>query len=166
MRPQTAVKVEGDKKPKKPVEGVVEEESKASKPKDVPATSEKKPAIRPQTAKPESKPDEKKVPQKKPVGNEAGNDEDDPIAKSLKERVAAGGITAVVGEKKPRPQTTKPTTNAAEEAKKNVASKPSTKPEEKKAEEKKVVPPKTPLGNKKPVLPSASNDDISDDPIA
>ena len=79
--------------------------------------------------------------------------------------MAAGGITAVVGEKKVRPQTTKPTNNP-EEAKKTNNVKPVAKPEEKKVEEKKVLPPKTPVAGKKPTLPGAGNEDISDDPIA
>lgn len=61
------------------------------------------PSGKPSTAKPE----EKKV--KKPVENA---EEEDPIAKAVKQREAAGGVTAVVGEKKitpyvPRPQTAK-----------------------------------------------------------
>jgi hypothetical protein len=68
---------------------------------------EKKTAI-PATVKPVvAKPEEKKV--KKPVENA---EEDDPIAKAVKQREGAGGVTAVVGEKKitpyvPRPQTAK-----------------------------------------------------------
>ncbi len=42
-----------------------------------------------------AKPEEKKV--KKPVENA---EEEDPIAKAVKQREAAGGVTAVVSEKK------------------------------------------------------------------
>jgi hypothetical protein len=69
---------------------------------------EEKKTVIPPTVKPiAAKPEEKKV--KKPVENA---EEDDPIAKAVKQREGAGGVTAVVGEKKiapyvPRPQTAK-----------------------------------------------------------
>jgi hypothetical protein len=56
---------------------------------------EEKKAMSPNGKPNPAKPEEKKV--KKPVENA---EEEDPIAKAVKQREAAGGVTAVVGEKK------------------------------------------------------------------
>jgi len=56
---------------------------------------EEKKAMSPNGKPNPTKPEEKKV--KKPVENA---EEEDPIAKAVKQREAAGGVTAVVGDKK------------------------------------------------------------------
>lgn len=96
-----------EKNGKKPIENAEEDDPIAKSLKQREAAGglnavvgEKKvnaPVTRPQTAKVDKQPaEEKKVVAKKPVDN----DDDDPIAKSLKQRMAAGGLTSVVGETK------------------------------------------------------------------
>lgn len=101
QRPKTAAPGRRDSNAVKPKDNAAEEEKKAGKPK--PAQDPKE---RPQTAKPTGKEEEKKIPPKnpaqatiggkKPATNAAKDDgdADDPIAKSLAERVKAGTLTS------------------------------------------------------------------------
>lgn len=157
MKAGTITSVVSTADPKKSGAGV--------KPTAVTARDTIKPAdkpTRPQTAVLPKSVEEKKVPapvakiepKKLTATKPAGKDEEDPIEKSLAERVKAGGVSAVIGEKKvpaaPKTQPAKPTeTKPAPSKVDKLAEKPAKPVEEKKVAAPSAPAKKDPIADKK-----------------